>query len=72
MMEDMEKHHSQPWRLMSTFTTYFWSGPRLWKAHDLFNEGEGTIEGRFGYFDYYLIYLDLDLSSDISMHSYVV
>ena len=62
MMEDMEKQCSQPWRLMSTYTTQLWIGPRLWKAHDLYNECEGTIEGRFGYVDYSLICLDLDLS----------
>ena len=44
MMEDMEKEHSQSWSLMSTFTTWFRGGPRLWKAHNIYNEGEGTIE----------------------------
>ena len=44
MMEDMQKQRIKPWRLISTCTAQFWSGPRLWKAHDLYNEGEGTIE----------------------------
>ena len=72
MMEDMEKQRSQPWRLMSTCAVQFRGGPRLWKAHDLYNEGEATIKGRFRYLHYSLICLDLDLSGDISMHSYVV
>ena len=57
---------------MSACKVKFWSGPRLWKAHGLYNEVEGTIEGRFGYLDYSLICLDLDFPGDISMHSYVV
>ena len=57
---------------MSTCTVQLQSGPRLWKAHDLYNEGEGTIEGKFGYLDYSLICLDFDLSGGISMHSYDV
>ena len=61
MIEDMEKQRCQPWRLMSTSTTKVWSGPRLWKANDLYNEGEGTIEGMI-WIIHFLIYLDLDLS----------
>ena len=45
---------------MSTCTTQFWIGPRLWKAH-AYNEGEGTMEGMI-WIIHFLICLDLDLS----------
>ena len=37
----------------------------------LYNEDEGTMEGMI-WIIHFLIYLDLDLSQDIYMHSYVV
>ena len=45
---------------MSTCTTQYCIGPRLWKAH-AYNEGEGTMEGMIGII-HFLICLDLDFS----------
>ena len=68
MMEDMEKQCNQPWRLMSTCTMQFRGGPRLWKAHNIYNEGKVTIEGM----TWIIHFFDLFRSGFVLGHFYAI
>ena len=71
MMDELERHQSQTWRIMSTCTTQFRGGPRHGKAQKLYEGDEDKNEGRLSIIDFE-VYLDLELSCDIPFFSWVV
>ena len=64
MMEDLERQHSQTWRIMSTCTMQFRGGPRHGKAHKLYKGDWGNNECRLLIIDVE-VNLDLEFSCDI-------